>query len=113
MSCRFCTSENQGSFPAEIAIHLPGLDMPHLLLFPKIVACLDCGFTEVSIPKTEMPRIAKTNSIAAWLATETRPIQVRSRRFTSVSLASTDNNITAKNLARAGKSSRPASVFRT
>ena len=65
MSCRFCTSENQSNFPTEIAIHLPGLDAPHLLLFPKIVVCLDCGFTEFSIPETELPQLAKADSTVA------------------------------------------------
>ena len=62
MSCRVCTSENQSRFPTEIAIHPPGLSTPHLFLFPIIVVCLDCGFTEFSIPETELQQLAKADS---------------------------------------------------
>jgi hypothetical protein len=65
MSCRVCASENQSGFPAEIAIHLPGVTTPHVFLFPQVVVCMDCGFTEFSIPETELPRVAKQNSPAA------------------------------------------------
>jgi hypothetical protein len=54
MSCRVCSSENQSRFGTEIAIHLPGLSTPHVFLFPKVVVCLDCGFTEFAIPETEL-----------------------------------------------------------
>ena len=62
MSCRVCSSENQSRFPTEIAVHPPGLSTPHLLLFPIIVVCLDCGFTEFSIPATELQQLAKADS---------------------------------------------------
>jgi hypothetical protein len=65
MSCRVCASENQSRFPTELAIHLPGLSTPHVFLFPKIVVCMDCGFTELSIPETELPRLAKKDPLAA------------------------------------------------
>jgi hypothetical protein len=65
MSCRVCASENQSGFPTEIAIHLAGLSTPHVFLFPQVVVCMDCGFTEFSIPKTELPRLAKNDSRAA------------------------------------------------
>ncbi len=65
MSCRVCASANQSRFPTEIAIHLPGLSTPHVFLFPKIVVCMDCGFTEFSIPETELPRLAKNDPAAA------------------------------------------------
>jgi hypothetical protein len=61
MSCRLCTSENQCRFPTEIAIHLPGLRTPHIFLFPKLVVCMDCGFTEFSIPETELLRLVESD----------------------------------------------------
>jgi hypothetical protein len=54
MTCRVCISENQSRFGTEIAIHLPGLSTPPVFLFPKVVVCLDCGFTEFAIPETEL-----------------------------------------------------------
>jgi len=54
MSCKVCSSENQSRFPTEIAIHLPGLSRPHVFLFPLVVVCMTGGFTEFSIPETEL-----------------------------------------------------------
>lgn len=48
-------------FPTEIAVHLPGLSTPHVLLFPKVVVCMDCGFTEFSISETELQRLAESD----------------------------------------------------
>jgi hypothetical protein len=61
MSCKGCLSENQRRFPTEIAIHLPGLSTPHVFLFPKVVVCMDCGFTEFSISETELRRLAESD----------------------------------------------------
>ncbi len=57
MSCRSCASENQTQLGAEINIHFrekKGLDDPAVLVFPKLLVCLDCGFTEFTIPETEL-----------------------------------------------------------
>lgn len=42
-------------------MHLPGLSTPHVFLFPKVVVCLDCGFTEFSIPETELRQLAESD----------------------------------------------------
>jgi hypothetical protein len=68
MSCKSCKSENQRNLDGEIGIHFPGrkgLDKPLVLVFPKLVICLDCGFTEFAIPETELRRLAKDESTAA------------------------------------------------
>ena len=65
MSCVSCASNNQSKFATEIAIHLPGLTTPHVFIFPMIVVCLDCGFTEFSIPETELRLLSKADSTAA------------------------------------------------
>jgi len=57
MSCKSCKSENQSNFNGEIAIHFPGLkglDKPIVWVFPKVLVCLDCGFTEFAIPEKEL-----------------------------------------------------------
>ena len=57
MSCKSCHSENQSSFNGEIALHFPGLkglNKPIVWVFPKLLVCLDCGFTEFAIPETEL-----------------------------------------------------------
>ncbi|MGZ7102149.1 MAG: PAS domain-containing protein [Candidatus Angelobacter sp.] len=58
MSCRSCGSENRTEFDAEIMIHFRGLrnlDKPGVLIFPKLAACLDCGFSEFTLEETELP----------------------------------------------------------
>ena len=57
MSCKTCQSEKQRTFNREVAIHFPGLkglDKPIVWVFPKLLVCLNCGFTEFAIPKTEL-----------------------------------------------------------
>ena len=57
MSCMLCASSNQSTFSAEINIHFPGrrgLDKPAVLVFPKLVVCLDCGLTQFTLPETEL-----------------------------------------------------------
>lgn len=65
MSCLSCASNNQRRCATEIAIHLPGLTTPHVFVLPMVVVCLDCGFTEFSIPETELRLLAKADSTSA------------------------------------------------
>jgi len=57
MSCKSCQSENQHTLNGEIGIHFPGLkglDKPIVWVFPKLLVCLNCGFTEFVIPDDEL-----------------------------------------------------------
>ena len=57
MSCRLCQSKSQSRFGSEINIHFPGLkglDRPNVMVFPQLVVCLDCGFTEFLVPEAEL-----------------------------------------------------------
>ena len=57
MSCKSCLSEKQTEFGSEINIDFrgrKGLDRSALLVFPKLVVCLDCGFTEFAISENEL-----------------------------------------------------------
>jgi hypothetical protein len=57
MTCKGCHSEKESVFNGEIAIHFPGLeglDKPIVWVFPKIVVCLHCGFTEFAVPEREL-----------------------------------------------------------
>ena len=61
MPCKACHSAKKGEFPAEINIHFPGmknLAEPTIFVFPTLLVCLDCGFTEFSISETELPLFA-------------------------------------------------------
>ena len=57
MPCKSCESNNHRTFNGEIAIHFPGregLDKPIVWVFPKLVVCLHCGFTEFTVPEREL-----------------------------------------------------------
>jgi hypothetical protein len=53
MSCKSYLSEHQSNLTAEVAIHFPGLkglDKPIVWVYPKLLVCMNCGFTEFAIP---------------------------------------------------------------
>jgi len=55
--CKQCHSERLGNFSGELAIHftgLAGLNRRMVWVFPKLLACLDCGLTEFIVPETEL-----------------------------------------------------------
>ena len=61
MGCRSCGSANQTEFTAEIDIHVPGLrnlDKRPVLVYPKLLVCLECGFTQFTIPEAELQCLA-------------------------------------------------------
>ena len=62
MLCKRCDSENLNTFTGEVAIHflgLKGLDKPIVWVFPQLVVCLKCGFTEFTIPERELSVLVK------------------------------------------------------
>jgi len=62
MACRSCGSKNQTELGSEINIHFPGreaLDKPAVLVFPKLLVCLRCGFTEFTVKETELHRLVE------------------------------------------------------
>ena len=64
MSCKSCQSNNQHQFSAEINIH-PSAFEGGIFVFPKLVVCLNCGFTEFLLPETELRLLAERDSSAA------------------------------------------------
>jgi hypothetical protein len=57
MACRQCDSDNQCQFCGEMAIHYPGLkglDKPCVMVFQKLLVCLNCGFTEFTLPEDDL-----------------------------------------------------------
>jgi hypothetical protein len=62
MACRSCGSKNRTEFGAEINIHFPGwkgLDQLPVWAFPKLVVCLDCGFSQFTLSETELHLLAE------------------------------------------------------
>jgi hypothetical protein len=58
MACKSCGSDSQSEFGAEINIHIPKLRAPDVLVFPKVVICLRCGFTEFTLVESELRALA-------------------------------------------------------
>jgi hypothetical protein len=57
MTCKSCRSENQRRFDSELFVHFSGLknlDRLPVFVFPRLLVCLDCGFTEFALPESEL-----------------------------------------------------------
>ncbi len=68
MSCKSCQSESQPTLNGEVAIHFPGLkglDKPIVWVYPKLLVCMNCGFTEFAVPETELRRLGESAADAA------------------------------------------------
>jgi hypothetical protein len=64
MHCPSRASGRQAEFTAETNIHFRGLqnlDEPGVLVFAKVIVCLDCGFSRFTTPETELARLAPTS----------------------------------------------------
>ncbi len=62
MPCQKCGSERQSKFGAEINVHFhkhEGQESASILIFPELLVCLNCGFTELTLSKDELPLLAK------------------------------------------------------
>src|SRR5690242_19073083 len=60
--CKACSSQRQARIPSEFNVHYPGLshlDRLPVLLFPELLVCLDCGFTEFAIPRDVLDRLTQ------------------------------------------------------
>jgi hypothetical protein len=57
MTCKGCHSDKQRVFNGETAIHFPGLEglsKSMVFVFPQLVVCFHCGFTEFTVPEREL-----------------------------------------------------------
>jgi hypothetical protein len=62
MTCLSCGSVKQAELTAEMIIHFSGLknlDKPGVWVFPKLLVCLDCGFSQFTVPERELASVAK------------------------------------------------------
>ena len=62
MSCASCGSGNQSEFASEMILHFRGLENindPGVLAFPKVLICLDCGFSQFTASTTELVELAR------------------------------------------------------
>jgi len=71
MSCRSCASGNQAEFSTEMMLHFSGvknLDRAGVMIFPKVLVCLECGFSQFTAPKTELTLLANASPEVKSLA---------------------------------------------
>jgi hypothetical protein len=62
MACRSCGAENQAKFASEVSVHVLGLEnvnKPTVLVFPRLLVCMDCGFTELTLAENELRLLGK------------------------------------------------------
>jgi hypothetical protein len=63
MPCKECHSEYQREYTSEINVHFQAKDEADkgaVLLFPKLVVCLNCGFTEFTLSENELPLLTRS-----------------------------------------------------
>jgi hypothetical protein len=68
MPCPFCTSGNRREFPAEVDIHFPDVRDANklgVIVFPRILVCLDCGCSSFMTPAPELERLRAANESLA------------------------------------------------
>jgi hypothetical protein len=59
--CPQCVSGNQVEFSAEMMVHrddLKNVNNSDVMLFPKVLVCLACGFSQFAVPKSEIMLLA-------------------------------------------------------
>lgn len=65
MPCVVCASSNQICFPSEMNIQFPFLKnavRPSVLIFPKVLVCLECGFASFTVPEAELRELRDVNA---------------------------------------------------
>jgi hypothetical protein len=75
MACKRCTSDSQGTFGGELAIHFPrleGLSKSMVFVFPKLLVCLECGFAELTVPEKELSVLATGEAVVLDMASHPR-----------------------------------------
>lgn len=64
--CSACSSSNQAEFPTEMMLHFSGLKnlgKPHVLIFPRVSVCLECGVALFTVPETELALLTNSPSV--------------------------------------------------
>jgi hypothetical protein len=61
MSCMSCGSNDDAEFVTELIIHFSGLenlDKPGVRAFPRLLVCLNCGFSHFIVQGSELASVA-------------------------------------------------------
>jgi hypothetical protein len=64
MNCASCASNNQAEFPTEMSIHFRrNLGQPGTLVFQTVLICMDCGFSQFTVPEIELRELMYRKSM--------------------------------------------------
>lgn len=80
MSCTSCASDHQSKFTAEVNIHqfdLKNLNRQDVLIFADLVVCLDCGCSQLTVPKAKLALLATGTSKAKEASSDNPPLLLR------------------------------------
>jgi hypothetical protein len=61
MSCHTCRSDDRREYSAEMLVHgggIKNIDNSGVMLFPKLLVCVHCGFSQFTVLKAELPSLA-------------------------------------------------------
>lgn len=61
-----CTSHKEAEFTAEVMIHFTGLrnqGKPGVLVFPRLLVCLDCGSSRFTTPEAKLRQLARATPL--------------------------------------------------
>jgi len=61
-SCQLCVSGNQAELGTEMIIHFSGLkdlDKPGVVVSPRLLVCLECGFSQFPVPESALAQLAQ------------------------------------------------------
>jgi hypothetical protein len=81
MSCTRCLSLHQTELNTEINLHfrsLPNLGDPGILVFPRVLVCLDCGLSQFVMEPRELAQIMEKRDERRVLGE--KPIRTMRRR---------------------------------
>jgi hypothetical protein len=76
MSCLACASNNHVELSAAIVLNLAtfqNADRACAELFPKLLVCLDCGFTRFNVSQHELASLAAGTQTAERLTRQAHP----------------------------------------
>ena len=68
MGCKVCNSENVQKLEGELTASLPSLKdlkVSPIYACQSVLVCLDCGFTELFIPTTNLAPMKKAKTVGS------------------------------------------------
>jgi hypothetical protein len=68
MACKECGARERRQFAAEIFVHFPGLaqlETRPVLVFPTLLICPHCGWTDFTMPEAELRILMNSNAAGA------------------------------------------------